>query len=134
MEELKIPKCMSELKDKKAAKGGKTFFLMKIRGEPLPEVKWFFGENEITEEFQPEHFKTSVKENEHIYRLDVEDVTEDHYGKIKVVATNENGESVKEVSHSLLYAWSLYRRANEYQTKPQVDLNSKYSVLQNLCK
>ena len=107
MEELKIPKCMSELKDKKAAKGGKTFFLMKIRGEPLPEVKWFFGENEITEEFQPEHFKTSVKENEHIYRLDVEDVTEDHYGKIKVVATNENGESVKEVSHSLLYAWSL---------------------------
>ena len=101
MEELKIPKCMSELKDKKAAKGGKTFFLMKIRGEPLPEVKWFFGENEITEEFQPEHFKTSVKENEHIYRLDVEDVTEDHYGKIKVVATNENGESVKEVSHSL---------------------------------
>ena len=39
-EELKVPKCMSDLKDKKAQKGGKTFFTMKIRGDPVPEVKW----------------------------------------------------------------------------------------------
>ena len=40
LEELAIPKCMSDLKDKKAQKGGKTFFTMKIRGEPIPEVSW----------------------------------------------------------------------------------------------
>ena len=40
LEELKVPKCMSELKSKKAQKGGKTFFSIKIRAEPLPEVKW----------------------------------------------------------------------------------------------
>ena len=40
LEELRVPKFMSDLKDKKAQKGGKTFFTMKIRGEPAPEVKW----------------------------------------------------------------------------------------------
>ena len=40
LEELKVPKCMSDLKSKKAQKGGKTFFNIKIRAEPLPEVKW----------------------------------------------------------------------------------------------
>ena len=40
LEELAIPKCMTDLKDKKAQKGGKTFFTMKIRGEPIPEVAW----------------------------------------------------------------------------------------------
>lgn len=40
LDELAIPKCMSELKDKKAQMGGKTFFQMKVRGEPAPEVKW----------------------------------------------------------------------------------------------
>ena len=32
---------MTDLKDKKAQKGGKTFFTMKIRGEPIPEVTWY---------------------------------------------------------------------------------------------
>ena len=32
---------MSDLKSKKAQKGGKTFFNIKIRAEPLPEVKWW---------------------------------------------------------------------------------------------
>ena len=40
LEELKVPKCMSELKSKKAQKGGKTFFNIKIRAEPPPDVKW----------------------------------------------------------------------------------------------
>ena len=40
LDELAIPKCMSDLKDKKAQMGGKTFFQMKVRGEPAPEVKW----------------------------------------------------------------------------------------------
>ena len=31
---------MGELKDKKANKGGKTFFQVKVRGDPTPEVKW----------------------------------------------------------------------------------------------
>lgn len=94
MEELKIPKCMSELKDKKAQKGGKTFFQMKVRGDPAPEVKWFFNDKEIEND---DHFQMSVKEADFIYRLDVSDVTEEHYGKVKIVATNENGESFKEV-------------------------------------
>ena len=41
MDELRIPKCMSDLKDKKANKGAKTFFNIKIRGDPLPTVKWY---------------------------------------------------------------------------------------------
>ena len=98
MEELKIPKCMADLKDKKAQKGGKCFFQIKIRGDPLPEIKWFFNDNEIVDD---DHFKMSVKENEHIYRLDVENCSEDHYGKVKVVATNENGSSEKEVSRNI---------------------------------
>jgi hypothetical protein len=95
MDELKIPKCMADLKDKKAQKGGKCFFQIKIRGDPLPEIKWFFNDNEIVDD---DHFKMSVKENDHIYRLDVEDCCEDHYGKVKVVATNENGSSEKEAN------------------------------------
>ena len=39
-DELKMPKIMGELKDKKANKGGKTFFQVKIRGEPTPVVTW----------------------------------------------------------------------------------------------
>ena len=45
-----------------------------------------------------DHYKISVKESDHLYRLDIEDVGEDHCGKIKVVAKNENGEDSKEVS------------------------------------
>ena len=33
-----------------------------------------------------------------MYRLDIEGCNEDHYGKVKIVAKNENGESAKEVS------------------------------------
>ena len=39
-DELKIPKIMQDLKDKKANKGAKAFFQVKIRGEPTPVVKW----------------------------------------------------------------------------------------------
>lgn len=35
-----MPKCMQDLKDKKANKGAKAFFQLKIRGEPAPDVKW----------------------------------------------------------------------------------------------
>jgi hypothetical protein len=51
---------------------------------------------------EDDHYKISVKEDEHLYRLDVEDVMEDHCGKIKVVAKNENGEDSKEVSNMQL--------------------------------
>ena len=47
---------------------------------------------------EDDHYKISLKEDTHEYRLDVEDVTEDTCGKIKVVAKNENGEDSKEVS------------------------------------
>jgi hypothetical protein len=50
-----------------------------------------------TEIVDDDHFKISCKEDDFLYRLDVEDCSEDHYGKIKIVAKNENGESVKEV-------------------------------------
>ena len=40
-DELKVPKCLTELKDKNANKGGKTFFQLKIRGDPTPDVKWY---------------------------------------------------------------------------------------------
>ena len=46
---------------------------------------------------EDDHYKISVKEDEHLFRLDVLDITEDHCGKIKVVAKNENGEDSKEV-------------------------------------
>ena len=42
-------------------------------------------------------FATSCKENEYLYRLDIEGCCEDDYGKVKVLAKNENGESFKEV-------------------------------------
>ena len=44
-----------------------------------------------------DHYKISVKESDHLYRLDIDNVGEDHCGKIKVVAKNENGEDSKEV-------------------------------------
>ena len=47
---------------------------------------------------EDDHYKVSVKESEHLYRLDIDNVGEDHCGKIKVVAKNENGEDSKEVS------------------------------------
>ena len=49
---------------------------------------------------EDDHYKISVKEDEHLFRLDVLDITEDHCGKIKVVAKNENGEDSKEVSEA----------------------------------
>ena len=119
---------MSDLKSKKAQKGGKTFFNIKIRADPAPEVKWqdmlsnmirknriiiinswlrmptivqhifrFMNDVELVED---DHYKISVKEDEHLFRLDVLDITEDHCGKIKVVAKNENGEDSKEVSEA----------------------------------
>ena len=51
-----------------------------------------------TEIVDDDHFKISFKEDEHLYRVDVQDVTEDHCGVIKVHAKNENGEDSKEVS------------------------------------
>ena len=87
-----MPKCLSELKDKNANKGGKTFFQLKIRGDPTPEVKWFLNDKEIKDDA---HFKTSCKDG--TYRVDISDVNEDMAGKIKVVAKNENGEAVSQV-------------------------------------
>lgn len=95
LEELKIPKCMADLKDKKANKGAKTFFNIKIRGEPIPEVKWYLNDVEIVDS---EVMKISVKEDEHVYRLDILDVQSNTAGKIKVIAKNENGEDMKEGS------------------------------------
>ena len=92
MEELRIPKCMSDMKDKKANKGAKTFFNMKIRGDPLPEVKWYLNDVEIVES---DVFKLSVKEDDHVYRLDILDVQSNTAGAIKIVAKNENGEDMK---------------------------------------
>ena len=46
---------------------------------------------------ESDHFKISFKESEYLYRLDIEDCNNDHFGKIKIVAKNENGESEKEV-------------------------------------
>ncbi len=57
----------------------------------------YLNDNEIVDD---DHFKLSVKEGEYLYRVDIEDCSEDHYGKIKIVAKNENGESVKEVSNT----------------------------------
>lgn len=95
LEEMKIPKCMSDLKDKKANKGGKTFFQMKVRGEPQPEVKWYLNDKELIDD---DHFKISFKEADFMYRLDIEDCNEDHYGQVKIVAKNENGSSTKEAN------------------------------------
>ena len=44
-----------------------------------------------------EHFKVGEKLDEYIYRVDIDNVTENHCGKIKVVGKNENGEDCKEV-------------------------------------
>merc|ERR1719391_1571548 len=100
-DELKVPKCMADLKDKKANKGAKTFFNMKIRGEPLPEVKWYLNDVEIVEN---DVMKLSVKEDEHLYRLDILDVQSSTAGEIKVVAKNENGEDVKVGSLEVQFA------------------------------
>ena len=50
-----------------------------------------------------ERFQTSCKEAEYLYRLDIEGCCEDDYGKVKVVAKNENGESEKEVINSCFF-------------------------------
>merc|ERR1719334_822480 len=92
MEELRVPKCLTDLKDKKANKGAKTFFNVKVRGDPLPTVSWFLNGEEIKEN---DLFKMSFKEDEHVYRLDILDVQSNTAGEIKVVAKNENGEDVK---------------------------------------
>ena len=59
----------------------------------LPWLR-YFNDVEVVDD---EHFKLSHKEDEHLYRVDIVDVTEDHCGKIRVVAKNENGEDSKEV-------------------------------------
>ena len=51
---------------------------------------------------ESEHFQISCKENEYLYRLDIVDCNNDHFGKVKIVAKNENGESEKEVIFSVL--------------------------------
>merc|ERR1719357_1802605 len=101
MDELRIPKCMSDLKDKKANKGAKTFFNIKIRGDPLPVVKWYLNGEKIVDS---DTVKTSCKEDEHLYRLDILDVQSSTAGEIKVVAKNENGEDVKVGSLEVQFA------------------------------
>jgi len=101
MEELRVPKIMADLKDKKANKGAKTFFNIKIRGDPIPEVKWYLNGEEIKES---DNMKLSVKEDEHVYRLDILDVQSNTAGEIKVVAKNENGEDMKVGSLEVQFA------------------------------
>ena len=55
-----------------------------------------------------ERFQISCKEAEFLYRLDIEGCCEDDYGKVKVVAKNENGESEKEVINSYFLCKSLH--------------------------
>ena len=95
---------MSDLKDKKANKGSKTFFNLKIRGDPLPEVKWFLNDVEVVES---DIFHMSCKEEDYIFRLDILDVQSNTAGTIKVVAKNENGEDTKIVSVSLFICLNL---------------------------
>jgi hypothetical protein len=52
-----------------------------------------------------EHFKVGEKPDEFIYRLDIEDITEDHCGKIRVVGKNENGQDAKEVGGFVLESY-----------------------------
>jgi len=92
LEELRVPKFMSDLKDKKANKGAKTFFTIKCRSEPPPEVKWYLNGAEVVES---DNIKVSFKEEEHQYRLDILDVQSNTAGELKVVAKNENGEDEK---------------------------------------
>ena len=58
--------------------------------------KYFRYLNDVEIE-ESEHFQISFKENEYLYRLDILDCNNDHFGKVKIVAKNENGESEKEV-------------------------------------
>merc|ERR1719290_227838 len=92
IEELRVPKFMSDLKDKKANKGAKTFFTIKCRSDPMPEVTWYLNGEKIVDS---DICKTSFKEKEHQYRLDILDVQSSTAGEIKVVAKNENGEDTK---------------------------------------
>ena len=55
-----------------------------------------------------DHYKVSVKEGEHLYRLDIDNVCENHCGKVKVVAKNENGEDSKEVCTYWLLLFYLF--------------------------
>eukprot|EP00094_Tigriopus_californicus_P003329 TCALIF_03202-PA protein Name:"Similar to unc-89 Muscle M-line assembly protein unc-89 (Caenorhabditis elegans)" AED:0.27 eAED:0.27 QI:0/0.83/0.76/0.92/0.91/0.88/25/216/2842 len=97
-DELKKPKCMEDLKDKKANKGDKAFFHVKIRGEPTPTVKWFLNDKELTE-----GGRFHMSEKDFVYRLDIKDISEDLVGKVKVVAMNENGEDLREAALDVLY-------------------------------
>ena len=78
IEELKIPKCMSDLKDKKANKGAKTIFTIKIHGDPLTDVKWFLNNIEMVDS---ENMKITKME-EHVHRLDVLDFQSNTAGEI----------------------------------------------------
>ena len=60
-----------------------------------------------------DHYKVSVKESDHLYRLDIDNVGEDHCGKIKVVAKNENGEDSKEVS-TMFKSFLLFKLCYNY--------------------
>ena len=60
-----------------------------------------------------EHFKLSHREDEHLYRVDIVDVTEDHCGKIRVIAKNENGEDSKEVRGLFILLCKCGRSMNE---------------------
>jgi len=101
LEELKVPKFMSDLKDKKANKGAKTFFNIKCRSEPPPEVTWYLNGEKIVDS---DLCKISFKEEEHQYRLDILDVQSSTAGEIKVVAKNENGEDTKVGSLEVQFA------------------------------
>jgi len=104
LEELRVPKCLTDLKDKKATKGAKTFFNVSVRADPLPTVQWYLNGEEIKDD---DTFKISFKEDEHLYRLDVLDCQSNTAGEIKVVAKNENGEDMKVGSLEIQFAPEL---------------------------
>ena len=71
-----------------------------------------------------DHYKISVKESDHLYRLDIDNVGEDHCGKIKVVAKNENGEDSKEV-RTMFKSFLLFKLCYNYFNRTA---NTKYHI------
>ena len=131
LEELRVPKFMSDLKDKKANKGAKTFFTIKCRSEPPPEVKWYLNGAEVVES---DNIKVSFKEEEHQYRLDILDVQSNTAGELKVVAKNENGEDEKVGSLEVQFSPEIdrgHKKVSSYIFKAQAILSYKTRVASN---
>ena len=77
---------------------------------------------------EDDHYKVSVKESEHLYRLDIDNVGEDHCGKIKVVAKNENGEDSKEVSVQQSQMSFLYHIVLKFNVLQILRIDMKFAI------